>query len=216
MSELGAIADSLRDCDYGFVWLDGDGLSAQVLAEMLYAGSKPIFVIEQGPEPRTGPTFLAIRARNHVVVDIEATEEEALAIAELCANHACGAKISIFSANIQRCFAVAESPPEQRLALHLCSQLDFLATVTPQFPITIDGKNYRADFMVKSGSLELIVEVDGHAFHERTKEQAARDKSRDRAMLAAGYKVMRFTGSEVWNTPVKCVEEVERMVRVAE
>jgi len=59
-----------------------------------------------------------------------------------------------------------------------------------------------------TGLVCLAVECDGHDFHERTKEQAARDRSRDRALQAAGYTVMRFTGSELYRDPMKCVREV--------
>jgi very-short-patch-repair endonuclease len=53
-----------------------------------------------------------------------------------------------------------------------------------------------------------VVELDGHAFHERTKEQAAKDKARDRWMTGAGYAVVRFTGSEVWANPFAVASEV--------
>lgn len=39
-----------------------------------------------------------------------------------------------------------------------------------------------------------VIECDGHEFHERTKRQAARDRSRDRAIQAFGYRIFRFTG----------------------
>ena len=48
---------------------------------------------------------------------------------------------------------------------------------------------------------QLIVECDGHDFHERTKEQAAKDKARDRQAQLAGYTVFRYTGSELWRDP---------------
>jgi hypothetical protein len=54
----------------------------------------------------------------------------------------------------------------------------------------------------------LVVECDGHAFHERTKEQAARDRSRDRAFQEGGAQVFRFTGSEIFNDPVKCADAI--------
>lgn len=56
---------------------------------------------------------------------------------------------------------------------------------------------------------KLIIELDGHDYHERTKEQAKRDRSRDRAFTKSGYEVLRFTGSEVYNQPVECVEEAD-------
>jgi very-short-patch-repair endonuclease len=85
---------------------------------------------------------------------------------------------------------------------------------------------YRVDFLVHAYSFEaddindegyaylakrwrrVVVECDGHDFHERTKEQAAKDKSRDRALILAGYQVIRFTGSEIWRDPVACATQV--------
>lgn len=58
------------------------------------------------------------------------------------------------------------------------------------------------------GWRSLIVECDGHDFHERTKEQAAKDRSRDRAAILAGYEVFRFTGSELWCDPLGCARQI--------
>lgn len=55
---------------------------------------------------------------------------------------------------------------------------------------------------------KLVVECDGHDFHERTKEQAAKDRSRDRALITKGYTVFRFTGSELWRDPIGCADQV--------
>lgn len=54
----------------------------------------------------------------------------------------------------------------------------------------------------------LIVECDGHDFHEKTKEQAKRDKARDRELTKFGYPVFHYTGSEIWNDVFKCAKEV--------
>lgn len=54
----------------------------------------------------------------------------------------------------------------------------------------------------------LVVECDGHDFHERTKEQAANDRGRDRALQEKGYNIFRFTGSEIWRDPMGCVGQV--------
>jgi hypothetical protein len=53
----------------------------------------------------------------------------------------------------------------------------------------------------------LIVECDGHDFHERTKEQASRDKERDRVLQSCGYRVFRFTGSDIHRDSIKCAKE---------
>lgn len=53
----------------------------------------------------------------------------------------------------------------------------------------------------------IVIECDGHDFHEKTKEQAAHDKARDRDLQSRGYRVFRFTGSEIHRDPVACVYE---------
>lgn len=75
---------------------------------------------------------------------------------------------------------------------------------------------YRVDILIHDASCPfeiahpryMIVECDGHDFHERTKEQARRDKKRDRFFQSKGYKVLRFTGSEIWADPEACADEV--------
>lgn len=78
---------------------------------------------------------------------------------------------------------------------------------------------WRVDFLVLvqsgAGWKSLIVECDGHDFHERTKEQAAKDRARDRNAQMAGHAVFRFTGSEIWNDAWGCAERVFDWAREA-
>lgn len=60
----------------------------------------------------------------------------------------------------------------------------------------------------------LIVECDGHDYHERTKEQAARDRSRDRDFQLRGYTVLRFTGRELHRDPLGCARQVSEWVEM--
>ena len=75
-------------------------------------------------------------------------------------------------------------------------------------------ENVRVDFIFahknwRTGKVfRLVVECDGHDFHERTKDQAARDRSRDRMFQGKGYGVFRFTGSEIWRDPIGCARQV--------
>lgn len=94
---------------------------------------------------------------------------------------------------------------------------DFPCPIKPQFatqwtPQVQVGK-YCADFLFKTfyenWSRVLVVECDGHDFHERTKEQAAKDKSRDRWFGDQRIEVMRFTGSEIHKDPKDCVDQIE-------
>ena len=55
------------------------------------------------------------------------------------------------------------------------------------------------------------IECDGHDYHEKTKEQAKKDKSKDRILKASGLDIVRFTGSEITSEPDKCVEEIDKL-----
>lgn len=75
--------------------------------------------------------------------------------------------------------------------------------------VQIDTTLYRADavIMYQRGFQNwwpVIVECDGHDFHERTKEQAAHDRQRDREMQRLGFPVLRYTGSEIYRDPMRC------------
>ncbi len=79
-------------------------------------------------------------------------------------------------------------------------------------PQVVCGR-YRVDFMALgrigfNACMAFAVECDGHEFHEKTKEQAQRDKLRDRELVRDGIRVLRFTGSEIWRSPEMCAHEV--------
>lgn len=58
----------------------------------------------------------------------------------------------------------------------------------------------------------IIVELDGHAFHDTTEKQRRYEKERDRYMQKKGYKVFRYTGAEIVRNPshaaIECLGEV--------
>lgn len=89
----------------------------------------------------------------------------------------------------------------------------------PQYEIKIGDKRYRADFYVCfdnvdesmdaiTDSVKLIIECDGHNFHEKTKAQVRRDNERDFDLKKAGYEVLHFSGSQIYNDPYKCADDV--------
>lgn len=117
-----------------------------------------------------------------------------------------------------------ESPIEQLLYIALLEisevRINFQHIILPQEKVNCGDNNYRVDFLILIGDyiynrdkcIKLVIECDGHPFHEKTKAQAARDKQRDRNLIAAGYQVMHFTGSEIWQDPFKCAHEVIEMI----
>jgi very-short-patch-repair endonuclease len=100
------------------------------------------------------------------------------------------------------------SPIEESLGAELIAWLEgpmgdevYLAN---QFKIGL----YRVDFFIKAYGQNLAIECDGHDFHDRTKEQAARDRQRDRMLLSCGCHTVRFTGSEIYANATGCAFEV--------
>lgn len=69
-------------------------------------------------------------------------------------------------------------------------------------------EGFRVDFFLEAFGETLVVECDGHDFHERTKKQATKDRSRDRRLQELGHTVFRFTGSEIWSDPMACAGQV--------
>ena len=75
---------------------------------------------------------------------------------------------------------------------------------------------YRADFIVsrvprfsyESRSMPVLVELDGHDFHDKDKKQRAYEKQRDRFFVKQGYQVLHYTGSEIVADPFKVAHEV--------
>lgn len=71
-------------------------------------------------------------------------------------------------------------------------------------------KNERYDFVLYCPGIEcpIVIECDGHDFHEKTKAQARKDRSRDRAIQIRDARILRFTGSEIWESAIQCAEQI--------
>jgi hypothetical protein len=74
-----------------------------------------------------------------------------------------------------------------------------------EYPEHAEVGRAKGDPVVKSHA--LVVECDGHDFHEKTKEQASRDKERDRTLQSCGYPVFRYSGSDLHADVFKCARE---------
>lgn len=127
-----------------------------------------------------------------------------------------------------------ESPIEQILfcALLLVCQFNYLKK---PYQEEIHGKNYifglgiypqqeienyRVDFEVcnygcllnSDGSqqkpVSVIIECDGHNFHERTEKERRYEKKRDRYLQSRGYKIFHYTGSEICKNALNIAAEI--------
>jgi very-short-patch-repair endonuclease len=146
--------------------------------------------------------------------------ESAVALASVCASHRFKGRLWMGFRELEEMLQRVESPAEARFAVALCGGSRL--TLEPWWVVgnQTEVGRFRVDFSVVAANdppewvtpVKIAVEIDGHDWHERTKEQARRDKSRDRELQAEGWMVLRYTGSEVWADPIKCVRELEKIV----
>ena len=90
----------------------------------------------------------------------------------------------------------------------------------PQHEVLVNGSRYRVDFVVTSSTHadfpedapKVAIELDGHDFHEKTKQQVTYRNRRDRELQADGWKVLHVSGSELMRDPVACVGDVMKLI----
>lgn len=101
-----------------------------------------------------------------------------------------------------------------RIPVNADPYVDSRGVIQPGYGIHISAQfrvdKYRVDFKLTQSAIgpdevltPIIVELDGHAFHDKDKRQRAYEKARDRALVRAGYRVFHFTGSEVVADPFR-------------
>lgn len=98
-----------------------------------------------------------------------------------------------------------------------------LFNLFPQQTVCANGHKYKVDFLFDTERLKLIhrdhplklaIECDGHDFHERTKTQVEKGNNRDYDLKMAGYEILHFSGSQIYNEPMKCALEVYDFIRI--
>lgn len=108
-------------------------------------------------------------------------------------------------------------------ALRRVNLMDYELDLRPQVEANTDGDTYRLDFSVLPENVDewreaeetygvffpkIGVELDGHDFHEKTKQQVTYRNKRDRALQRAGWKVFHYSGSELWKEAQAAATEV--------
>ncbi len=126
------------------------------------------------------------------------------------------------------CLFVLQSPLERKLFLELSKAYIRFQT---QYPlnwfgenISIEGKTYEdkqnnfkevltvVDFYIEKKQTKLCVYTDGHSYHERTEDQAKKDRNIDRKLQELGFQVLRYTGKEVNENPLKIINEIQKWI----
>jgi very-short-patch-repair endonuclease len=79
--------------------------------------------------------------------------------------------------------------------------------------------SYRVDFFISQNGIgpdeilkPVVVELDGHDFHDKDKRQRSYEKARDRFLVKSGLRVLHFTGSDVVADPFKVAFEALELV----
>ena len=126
------------------------------------------------------------------------------------------------------CLFVLESPLERKLFLELKrAGINF----QPQYGlnrlgvnISVEGKSYsnpennfkdlltKVDFYIEKNDIKLCVYTDGHTYHERTEDQAQRDRNIDRTLQEFGFQVLRYTGKDVKEDTLKIINDIKKRV----
>lgn len=101
----------------------------------------------------------------------------------------------------------------------------FCGQLKSQIKIEYKGKTYYPDFILDFSekneddvqlyptlkNLKYIIELDGKEYHS-TKEQMNHDYEREQNLQELGYKVIRFTGSQVYREPFTCVDKAVMII----
>ena len=74
----------------------------------------------------------------------------------------------------------------------------------------VTGTRYHLDFALPD--IMLAIEIDGHAWHS-SRQQRQHDSQRDRILTGLGWRVVRFTASEILRNADGCAAEVAAMLK---
>lgn len=100
--------------------------------------------------------------------------------------------------------------------------------IRSQYPLKYKEKKYIVDFLIDFNLIDedddeylldkpylrkhkYIIELDGHDYHS-TKSQRTADYERENNLKELGYSVIRFTGSQVYNKPLSCVDKIINII----
>lgn len=75
-------------------------------------------------------------------------------------------------------------------------------------------QGYIPDFAIYINGLAsgLVIEIDDHEWHEKTKEQVRADKEKDRIYLKNRFIPVRFSGSEIYHNVERCIQDLFEII----
>lgn len=99
---------------------------------------------------------------------------------------------------------ISESPIKDTLKYELLNR-------DIEFETQAEIGKYRTDFFFPEAN--LIVEADGREYHSSQRDRD-NDFKRQVALMKRGYTVLRFTGSEIYQNVVGCVNKIEQLLNL--
>lgn len=177
-----ACLNAIRACTVFFAWLE-DGEAYGTLVEIGYARAmNKKVVVAHPPDVDLSDQWFALQAADRVIV----ADGPVKAVESL--------------ADDERQF---DSPIEAMFwRQYVDMRPAFPEELVPQFEVF--GGRYRLDFALPGR--KVAIELDGYEFHS-TREQFTNDRKRQRELELDGWRVVRFSGSEVNADAAGCVRQ---------
>ena len=78
--------------------------------------------------------------------------------------------------------------------------------------IPVNG--WHIDFAMRKRGWDgrIAIELDGHRFHNLTPEMVKKERVRERDIVMAGFRIIRFTSNEVMNDPLSVARQARHIV----
>lgn len=84
--------------------------------------------------------------------------------------------------------------------------------VAPQYDVTVDGRCYRVDYVLRGSTALVAVELDGYEFHS-DRGAFTYDRLRQNDLTAAGLKILRFSYDAIRTRTRFCADQLAAVLR---
>lgn len=85
--------------------------------------------------------------------------------------------------------------------------------VSGQYPVTIEDRTYRLDYLLAGSRLRVVVELDGFAFHS-SRTAFVHDRIRQNDLVGLKYVVLRFSyDAAIREHTARCVAQLQKVLQ---
>ncbi|GIH59796.1 DEAD/DEAH box helicase family protein [Microbispora siamensis] len=83
--------------------------------------------------------------------------------------------------------------------------------VAGQYPVVVEGRTYRLDYLLTGSRLRVVVELDGFEFHS-SRAAFVHDRIRQNDLVGLKYVVLRFSYAAIREHTARCVAQLQRVL----